>query len=371
MDQVQEILAGIRAWVEVETPSDDAAAVNRLMDVVEAALAELGLATERISGRAGYGDHVKARLGPDEPGGILVLAHLDTVWPKGTLEAMPFRVEGDRAYGPGVCDMKGGAYLGVYALRELLRSGRRPRLPVTLLYTSDEEAGSPTSRRLIQEEALRHRYVLVLEPGVAPAGAVKTARKGWGRFHVWVEGRAAHAGADHASGRSAVVELARQILALEAMTDYGRGTTVNVGVVMGGTRPNVVPAHAQAEVDLRVATAEEAERMTAAILGLRPMGEGVRVRVTGGMDRPPFERTEGVARLYSLARELAAAFGYDLPETSTGGVSDGNLTAALGVPTLDGLGVVGAGMHAEDEHLLISHLVPRARLLMALLESLA
>lgn len=359
------ILEGIREWVELESPTDDKVAVDRLMDRIQAQLAATGAAVERIPVRE-YGDHLRARWGGDGAG-VLLLSHVDTVWPHGSKR---YHVDGDRAYGPGIYDMKGGAYLAYHALRTLAESGRKPPLPLTLLYTSDEEAGSPTSRDLIEAEARRNKYVLVFEPGNLPGGAVKTWRKGWGRFTLRVHGRAAHAGADHEAGRSAVAELARQILALEAMTDYAKGTTVNVGVIRGGTRLNVVPAEAEAEIDLRVMTAAEGGRMTAAILGLRPTCEGFRVQVSGGINRGPLERHRA-AGLYAVARRCAAELGFDLPETGSGGVSDGNLTASAGVPTLDGLGVVGAGAHAMDEHLVISSLEPRAALIARMLETLA
>lgn len=360
-----EILDGIRQWVELESPTDVKPAVDRLIDLIQAQLGATGAAVERIAQET-CGDQLRARWGGDGPG-ILLLSHVDTVWPLGS---RPYRVEGDRAHGPGIYDMKGGAYLAYHALKVLAAEGRQTPLPLTLLFTTDEEVGSPASRDLIEDEARRSRYVLVLEPGNLPGGAVKTWRKGWGRFSLKAVGRPAHAGADHSQGRSAVAELARQILTLEAMTDYERGTTVNVGVIRGGTRLNVVPAEAEAEIDLRITTAAEAERVAAAIRGLAPSREGLRLEVTGGINRGPFER-HVAAGLYEHARRCAADLGMELPETGSGGVSDGNLTAALGIPTLDGLGVVGAGAHALDEHLVISDLEPRARLLIRMLQTLA
>jgi len=359
------ILDGIRQWVALESPTDNKAAVDRLVDHIQASLQALGATVERIPVQ-GYGDHLRARWGGDGPG-ILLLSHIDTVWPVGS---KPSYDEGDRAYGPGIYDMKGGAYLAYHAVKTLAASGRRPPLPLTMLFNSDEEVGSPTSRALIESEALKNKYVLVFEPANLPGGAVKTWRKGWGRFTIKVRGRPAHAGADHAAGRSAIAELARHILALEAMTDYDTGTTVNVGVVRGGTRLNVVPAEAEAEVDLRIASPAEAERVVKAILGLQPTRDGLQLEVAGGVNRGPLTR-EASAYLYDHARRCAAELGFDLPETGSGGVSDGNLTAAVGVPTLDGLGVVGAGAHAMDEHLVISALEPRAALILRLLETLA
>lgn len=358
------LLEGIREWVALESPTDDKAAVDRLIDRIEADLLATGAAVERIPVRD-YGDHLIARWGSEGPG-ILLLCHVDTVWPRGS---KTFYVEGDRAYGPGIYDMKGGAYLAYHALRELAAAGSRTPLPLTLLVNTDEEVGSPTSRALIESQALRNKYVLVFEPANLPDGAVKTWRKGWGRFTIKVRGRPSHAGADHAAGRSAIAELARHILDLEAMTDYDSGTTVNVGVIRGGTRPNVVPAEAEAEVDLRVVTTAEAERMVRAILGRQPTRDGLVVEVSGGINRGPLTR-EMSADLYEHARRCAAALGLPLPETGSGGVSDGNLTAGVGVPTLDGLGAVGAGAHALEEHIIVSALAPRAALIKRILETL-
>lgn len=368
----QEILDGIRTWVEIETPSTDGAAVNVLVGKVAGDLAALGATVERVPGRDGYGDHIRARSpwGGNGPG-ILLVSHLDTVWETGTLARKPFTIEGDKVYGPGIYDMKGGGYLGYYAYRHLVRQAKETRLPITFLFIADEEVGSATSRQLIEETAKAAKYVLVLEPG-RPNGAVVTARKAVARFDLDVTGVAAHAGANHELGRSAVAELARHIVALEAMTDYERGITVNVGVAMGGTVgfANVVPAHATAEIDFRAPDEATAQDLAARILALKPIGKDVGVTVTGGITRPPFIRDAGVARLYEHAKKLAAEIDLPLPEMATGGGSDGNFSAALGIPTLDGLGVVGAGAHAEHEHLLISSLEPRAKLLLRLLETL-
>ena len=367
-----EILDGIREWVEVETPSADGQAVNVLVDRVQAQVAQLGMTVDRFPGRDGFGDTLRARSpwGGEGPG-ILVLAHLDTVWDKGTLDRRPFTVDGDRVYGPGIYDMKGGGHLAYYAYRHLVRQGRETALPITFLFVPEEEVGSPTSRAHIEAAAREARYVLVLEPGRAGNGVV-TSRKAWGRFVMTVTGVSAHAGSGHEHGRSAVVELSRQILRVEAMTDYARGITTNVGVIAAGGpgRGNVVPALATAEIDLRAPDEATADEMVGRILALQAIGTGVTVTVEGGLNRPPFVRHDGVARLYDLARQAAADLGMDLPETSTGGVSDGNFAAALGVPTLDGLGVLGAGAHAEHEHLLFSSLEPRTRLLLRLFESL-
>lgn len=370
---VEEILDGIRSWVEVETPSTDGEAVNVLVAKVAEDLAALGAKVERVPGRDGYGDHIRARSPWGGDGkGILLVSHLDTVWEHGTLARKPFTVDGDKVYGPGIYDMKGGGYLGFYAYRHLVRQARETKLPITFLFMADEEVGSPTSRQLIEETARETaKYVLVLEPG-RPNWGVVTARKAVARFDLEVTGIAAHAGTNHELGRSAIAELARQIIALEGMTDYARGITVNVGVASGGTVgfANVVPAHATAEIDFRAPDDASAQELEARVLGLRASGKDVAVKVTGGINRPPFVRDAGVAKLYEHAKKIADDIGTPLPEMATGGGSDGNFTAALGIPTLDGLGVVGAGAHAEHEHMLISSLEPRTKLLLGLLETL-
>ena len=367
----ERLLAGIRSWVEIESPSTDAEAVNRMVGLVEADLNDAGLETERVAGRDGFGDHLLARTPWDtnEPG-IMVLGHLDTVWSMGTLDLRPFRVEDGKAYGPGIYDMKGGAYLICEAIKTIMGSAKQPPLPISVLLVSDEEVGSPTSREVIEEEAKRAKYVLVFEPARPPHGAAVTTRSGWGRFRLRVRGRAAHAGSDHQLGRSAIAEMARLIVKIESMTDYERGVTFNVGTVQGGTRPNVVPEQAEADVDLRFSNPKEADELEQAVLGLKPEGEGIEVEVFGGINRPPFERSEVGMALFERAKSIAAEVGVDLKETWAGGVSDGNFAAALGVPTLDGLGVVGAGAHAETEHIVVDRLAERADFLLGLLKSL-
>ncbi|MEO5692503.1 MAG: M20 family metallopeptidase [Usitatibacter sp.] len=368
----EALLAGIREWVEIETPSTDAVAVNTLVALVASQFACLGMDVQRVAGRDGRGDHLLARSpwGQGKPG-ILVLGHLDTVWPIGTLARRPLRLEADKAFGPGTYDMKAGDYVGFAAYRHLVDQGKTTPLAVTFLFVSDEEVGSPTSRELIEEIARRSRYVLVMEPG-RPAGAVVTSRKAIAKFVVTIKGVAAHAGVAHEQGRSAVVELAHQILCLEALTDHARGITVSVGVIAGGNKgfSNVVPEHAEAYVDCRAVDATGMEHLVRSVKGLSPKGRDVTVTVTGGVTRPAFERTSGVAALYDHAREVARELGQDLPEVATGGGSDGNFTAALGIPTLDGLGAVGAGAHAEHEHILLSSLRPRVELVSRLMETL-
>jgi len=363
------LLDELRTWVEAETPTTDAAAVNRLMDRCAADLAHAGGELRRIPGRDGYGDTLICRT-PGEGAPIVVAGHLDTVWDHGTLAtSMPFRVEGDRAHGPGIYDMKAGSFFAFHSVREILRQRVATKRPVLLLLTPDEEVGSPTSRAPIEDAARGARAVLIPEPAGA-GGACVTARKGVGRFDIAVEGVSAHAGGNWSEGRSAVVALAEVILKIHAMTDLAAGITTNVAPIRGGTRPNVIPPEAFAEVDLRVPTIELGERIEAAILGLSYERDGIRVTVTGGMNRPPFAETDAIRALYDRARVLAARHGYELPTQHRGGGSDGNFTAALGVPTLDGLGCTGAGAHAPHEHILWRDLAPRCATLCALLETI-
>jgi glutamate carboxypeptidase len=308
---------------------------------------------------------VRGEIG-DGDAQVLILGHFDTVWPVGQLGRMPLRHDEGRLYGPGVYDMKSGLALAWLAVRALGETGARLPFRIVMLATSDEETGSVSSRALIEEEADRSRVVLVMEPSL-PGGGVKTARKGVGEYRVETHGIAAHAGIEPHKGASAIVELARCVLALGELQDLERGVTVNVGRIEGGTRSNVVPAFASAEVDVRIPTAADAERVDRAMRGLASATPGVTVRVTGGMNRPPLERTPGVVDLYERARGIARALGGDLAEGGTGGGSDGNFTAARGVPTLDGLGPPGAGAHALDEHVLVEPLPGRAALLAGLL----
>ena len=342
-----------------------------MVDHVESAMRPLSSGVERTPGRDGYGDilAVRSEWGGDGPG-VLVLSHLDTVHPNGTIdEILPVRRDGDRVYGPGIYDMKGGACLAWYAFRHLVRTGRETPLPITFLFVPEEEVGSPTSRAVIEAAALANRYVLVTEPA-RDGGRIVTARKGVANFEMTAKGRPSHAGVRHQDGRSAIREMSRQILRLEDMTDYEREVTVNVGVVAGGTGSNVVPAECRAEIDMRVPNAEVGEEMCARVLGLTAFDPDVAIEVTGGMNRPPYEKGPAIDALFEHAKGLAAEIGFELGDVKTGGGSDGNFTAALGVPTLDGLGVDGHGAHSHDEHLLFSSLEPRARLLLRLLETL-
>ena len=365
------IIEGIQRWVETESPTRNAAAVNRMIDVVQADVTGLPLATERIPGQQGLADSliVRSDAAASAPG-ILILSHIDTVHPLGTLAGpLPFRRDGEKLFGPGIYDMKGGAYLALDAFRHVVRAGTG-RLPITHVFTPDEEIGSPTSRDLIEAEARRARYVLVTEPA-RDGGKVVTSRKGVGRFEIKTIGVPAHSGSRHQDGRSAIKEMARQILAIEGMTDYARGVTTTVGLVSGGTAPNVIPQHCYATADLRVRDDAAGREFEAKILGLLPADAGVTVEVTGGMNRPPFEKTPEIDALFRHAQALARDIGFALEHTSmTGGGSDGNFTAALGVPTLDGLGIDGDGAHTEWEHGFVSSIAPRTLLMRRLLETL-
>lgn len=369
----EEILAGIRRWVEIETPSHDGAAVNRLVDMVERDLARIGAHTNRIPGRDGYGDVLEARApwGKEDEPGILILGHLDTVHPVGSLATTHvFRRDGDAVFGPGIYDMKAGSYMAYYALQHFVRQGRTTPLPVRVLYVPEEEVGSPTSRAAIEAAARKSKYVLVMEPA-RDGGKCVTARKGWGRFDMTITGRASHAGSRPQDGRSAVRELAHQILDLEAITNFDVGVTVVVGTAQGGSAPNVVPAEAHATIDLRVPPTVDADTYVRRILDRKPRDADCSIIVTGGINRPAYGKNAGIAALFEHAKACAAEVGFVLEDTPlTGGVSDGNFPAALGIPTLDGLGADGRGAHALDEQITFSSLVPHVQLLVRMLETL-
>ncbi len=364
-----DLLAELSDWVKLETPTTDAASVNCLMDVAEGELARAGAAgMTRIPGRDGFGDNLIARTpGTGKP--ILVAGHLDTVWSLGTIETMPYRVDGPRAYGPGIHDMKAGSFIAFHAVRSILRQNIPTKRPITLLLTPDEEVGSPTSRDVIEREAAQAAFALIPEPA-GQGGAAVTARKGVGRFTMRITGIGAHSGTSFHDGASATVELARQIIAINALVDSKRGITCNVAPVWGGTRPNVIAPEAGCEIDLRVSTAEDGAEMEARLLGLSAVTSGCRVQVEGGMNRPPFTESAGITALYDRARAIAASIGIEMPRQTRGGGSDGNFTAALGIPTLDGLGCLGSGAHASHEHILWKHLESRATLMAGLLEAL-
>lgn len=362
----------VEALVTLESPSDDKRAADRCGAELMRRLIEAGARVTRLP-QADSGDHVRAEWRPDRgreshPSTILLLGHFDTVWPVGTLDRMPLEQREDRLHGPGVFDMKAGiaaAMLAMHALEEC----RRTRPDVVMLWTADEEIGSKTSRSIIEETARSAAAVLVLEPSL-PGGAAKTSRKGVGEFEVVVHGVAAHAGLDPDKGASAIHELAHQVLALESLQDPQRGVTINVGVIAGGSRTNVIADRATAQIDVRVQSMADAARLEAAIRTLRPTRPSIRLNVVGGIGRPPLERSPAVIRLYEQARAVAAMLGRDLKEGAAGGGSDGNFTAALGVPTLDGLGPQGDGAHAVHEHVLLEDLTWRGAFLAGLIESL-
>jgi glutamate carboxypeptidase len=363
------ILDGIRQWVEIETPTEAPDQVNRLATLVADGYRGLPATVERVAGRDGCGDHLVARSswGQDKPG-ILVLSHLDTVHPLGFIARLPFRVDGDVAFGPGIYDMKGGAYLAFHAFRQICADGANSPLGITQLFVSDEEIGSPTSRALIEQEGHKAKYVLVTEPA-RDGGKIVTGRKGVARFEVSIKGVPAHAGSRPEDGRSAIRELANVIHALEALNDPARGVTVNVGVVRGGTRPNVIAEEAYAEVDARLPKFTDADEIIAKILNLKSQSEGVTVEVKGALNRPPYEKGNAGAALFEHARGLAEEIGFELVDTFTGGGSDGNFTAPF-TGTLDGLGVDGKGAHTHYEQMYISSIEPRARLLYRLFQTL-
>jgi glutamate carboxypeptidase len=363
-----EMLGVVEQLVIQETPSSDKARLDAFAAFLAQRLHNAG-ATVEILPNAERGDHVRARFGPENGAKpALILCHYDTVWAVGSLATHLYRIEDGKAYGPGIFDMQSSLMLAEYAARAVRDLRIALPRPVTILITSDEEVGSLTSRTLIEEEALRSAYALVMESPL-PGGVIKTSRKGVGRFQVQITGRAAHAGVEPERGISAIQELAHQILALHALTDMSKGTTVNVGVVHGGTVENVVAPNATALIDTRAWTQEEADRISNAILGLRPVTPGATLVATGGWNRPPLERT-ATAELFAKTQAIGRKLGLALEEGSTGGGSDGNFTGALGVPTLDGLGVPGHGAHADHEHIEVDQIAGRAALLVAMLAEL-
>jgi glutamate carboxypeptidase len=351
--------------VTMESPSFDKALVDQFVKFAGARFAAIGGEVEFVQAEK-FGDHLIARFNGRSSDRILLLGHTDTVWPAGEIAKRPFKIDDGRALGPGVFDMKAGILLAWMAIDALQKTAGGPPQSVSVVLVSDEEVGSNSSRALTESEAGRCEAVLVLEPSL-PGGALKTARKGVGRFTVKAIGRAAHAGIAPDKGVNAVEEISRQIIKLQGMTDRARGTTVTVGVVQGGTRSNVVPAEAAAEIDVRITSIEEGERIVKLIKALPPELPGARLEIRGSINRPPMERTAETERLFRLAHRAATGLGIDLKEGSTGGASDGNFTSALGIPTLDGLGAIGGGAHAIDEWVDIESLPQRAALLAELI----
>jgi glutamate carboxypeptidase len=356
------------AWLTQESPTSDAASVNAMADLVVAQAQ--GLSVERITGPDGIGDMLVLRGGPhNSRKGALVIAHLDTVHPLGTIEtALPVRLAGDRLHGPGVYDMKAGALMGLRAVQDAIARGACGR-PVTFLFAPDEEIGSPFSRAITERLARDAEYALVLEPA-REGGACVTARKGVGRMEIEVEGVAAHSGVRHRDGRSAIVEAAHQVIAIEAMTDYEKNITTTVGKIAGGTAVNTVPQFCKFSVDFRAPTLPDCDHVLQRIQQLQPATPGTRLRISGGIKRPPFERTAGNVALLHKVQAAAQALGFDIAEAPmTGGGSDGNFTSSLGVPTLDGIGIEGAGAHTLQEYALVSSFEPRRALIARVLES--
>jgi glutamate carboxypeptidase len=368
----REIVSLIGELVECESPSDDAASVNRFVSLVGERTRDITKSMKRHRA-GGFGDHARGEFilpGAKKDGRILALAHSDTVWPLGTLRRMPLRRSRGRLYGPGVFDMKAGIVFFIFAVRALRELGIPVRRRVLLQINSDEEVGSPSSRSLTEEAALGSAAVLVLEPAQGLDGRLKTARKGVGDYRIRVQGRAAHAGVDFEAGASAVVELARQIDRIAGFTNLDRGITVNPGIVSGGTRTNVIAAEAYTEVDVRIATLKDARPLHRRFTRLRPFDKRCSIEVSGGLNRPPLERTPGNRRLWGEAQQAARELGFEVEEASTGGGSDGNFTSAMRIPTLDGLGAVGEGAHATNENIVIGRIAERVALLAALLARL-
>ena len=363
------MLQGLRTWVECESPTFDSAAVNRMMGLAARDLALMGAAIETVPGRMGLGDCVRARFPhpkADQPG-ILVLGHLDTVHPVGTLALLPWRRDDGRCWGPGILDMKGGNCLALEAIRQLRRADIVTPLPVTVLFTSDEEIGSPSTRDLIEAEAARHKYVLVPEPARSDGGVV-TGRYAIARFNLEAVGRPSHAGARLSEGRSAIREMARRIVEIEAMTT--EDCTFSVGVVHGGTWVNCVATRCTGEALSMAKRQEDLDRGVAGMLALSGSRDEVSFTVTRGVTRPVWEPDDRTMALYDKARAVARSIGFDISHRSAGGGSDGNFTGAMGVPTLDGLGVQGNGYHTLDEHIHVDSLVQRGRLMAGLLATL-
>jgi glutamate carboxypeptidase len=363
--ETEWIQSQLQQLVLQESPSDDKTAVNGAVKLVEQSALSLGGRVKRHK-QKDFGDIVELRFGPRrstrKP--LLLLGHLDTVWPVGTLAKMPWREEKGRYWGPGVLDMKAGIIMALAAIKAL-----QPNLsqPVTLLLNSEEEIGSPVSRPITERLALESAAVFVLEP--AQGLAYKTSRKGVGHYNVMVTGVGSHSGVDFEKGHSAVLELAKLVQTISGWTDLERKLTVNCGVIAGGTRSNIVASHAHAEVDVRIARASDARYVEKLFRSLKVSDPGCKLTITGGINRPPMERKAGTIALFKKARRLAAELGFELDEAATGGGSDGNFTAALGVPTLDGMGAVGDGAHAPHESVVIEHLAPRTALLAAMIAS--
>jgi glutamate carboxypeptidase len=359
-EQLETMLDDLRQLVNIDSPSLNKGLTDRAIQFLKQRVLELTNGSVELIKQEQYGDFLRLQVGAGEEQ-VLLLAHADTVWPEDETQRRPFTQDGGRAYGPGIFDMKCGLIQGLYAIHALTTKYHLKK-KIVLLITTDEEIGSPSSRKWIEEEARRSKAVFVLEPAQGPQGALKTARKGVGRFTIDIQGVPAHSGVDHEKGCSAVRELAHQIVYLEQLTNYDRGTTVNVGMISGGSGVNVVPEHAQAKVDVRAWTMEESDRIISEVSHLQPKLARSKIQVQGGFTRPPMEATAS-RELYQKANHYAKLLGLELSEASTGGASDGNFTAALGIPTLDGLGAVGNGAHSYDEYVEVASIPVRCALL--------
>jgi glutamate carboxypeptidase len=368
--ETDSMLAGLRPWIETESPTWDAAAVDRMLDLAARDMAMMGATIERIAGRMGFGGCVRARFPHPKAGepGILICGHMDTVHPVGTLARLPWRRDGARCYGPGLLDMKGGNYTALEAIRQLAKAGIATGLPVTVLFTPDEEVGTPSTRDVIEAEAARHKYVLVPEPSLAVFGVV-TGRYAIARFNLEATGRPSHAGARLAAGRSAIREMARQIIAIDGMTS--EDCTFSVGIVHGGQWVNCVASTCTGEALSMAKRQADLDRGVERMLALSGTTDDVSFTVTRGVTRPVWEPGPGTMALYERARAIAQEIGFDISHGSAGGGSDGNFTGAMGIATLDGLGLRGAGAHTLDEHIEVDSLVERGKLIAGLLATLA
>jgi len=361
----------LKKLVETESPSHDKSAVDKVGKILLEELKSLG-ASIRIINNETAGNHIIAtfftnRKKAENNNGFLLLSHMDTVYPIGTISAIPYQEMDDKLMGPGVADMKSGAVIGLAVIKHLIDDNLNPSFPITFLFTSDEEIGSGTSKKWIEESAQESSLVLVLEPGM-PDGSVKTWRKGVGGFHIEVHGQAAHAGGNHDKGRNAIEEIAHQVIRIQRLTNYERGTTLNVGVIKGGSVVNVVPDHAWVDVDMRVMEPGEAERIIKEINQLEPVLQGTTIEISGGLNRPPMPYDDLMQATFTKAKELAKEIGIDLQASGTGGASDGNFVAPLGIPVLDGMGAVGGDYHSQNEYIFKESLVSRAELLSSILQ---
>lgn len=368
MERQDDILLTLRKLVEIESPSSEKNAVDQFVRFLRSLFSNITESIEIIE-NSQNGNHLRIEWGEGEQQ-ILILCHMDTVWPLGEITRRPFHIKNGKAFGPGIFDMKGGIAQTYWALEALNRLESKHKKRVVVLFNSDEEIGSSSSRELIESESKKSSFVLVPEPAAGPEGAVKIWRKGWGFYELKVTGIPAHAGNDHQNGVNAIEELAHQILRIQKLTDYNKETTVNVGVVSGGSCFNVVAAEATAKIDLRFRTKEEGERIEKELMHLKSVLPGSSLILTGGINRPPLEQTPQNQLLYLTAKRIAKEFNFNLPAVGVGGVSDGNFTSALGIPTLDGIGLLGDGSHAFHEHVVIDAIVPRIALLAGLIESL-